>query len=50
MVESVKFLYDEKIIIITLEGEEPKEYTESMKDQYLLDFPDRAEDVIAIGW
>ena len=50
MVESVTFMYNEKIIIITLEGEEPKEYTESMKDQYLLDFPDRADDVIAIGW
>ena len=50
MVESVKFLYDEKIIVITLEGEEPKEYTESMKDQYLLDFPDREADVVAIGW
>lgn len=50
MIELVRFVYEEKIIIVTFVDETSKEYTESMKDQYLIDFPDRAADVVAIGW
>jgi len=50
MIESISFLYDQKIIVITVEGQEPRQYTEAMKDQYLIDFPDREADILAIGW
>ena len=37
-------------LIITFEDETTKEYTQADKDQYLADYPDRAADVVAMGW
>jgi hypothetical protein len=48
MIESIQFLYDEKIIVITLEGQSPKEYTN--RADYIAGFPERAADCDAIGW
>ena len=37
-------------LIITFEDGTIKEYTQSDKDAYVADYPDRAADVVAIGW
>jgi hypothetical protein len=37
-------------IIVTFDNETSKEYDEEKKDQYLVDYPDRANDLIAMGW
>lgn len=37
-------------IIITFEDGTTQEYTQADKEQYLLDYPDRAADVVAMGW
>lgn len=37
-------------LIITFEDGATKEYTQADKDAYLADYPDRAADVVAMGW
>lgn len=50
MIESVKLDWVNQKITITLEDETTKEYTQADKDAYLADYPDRAADVVAMGW
>jgi len=40
---------DNKLVVI-LEDGTTQEYTQSDKEQYLADYPDRASDVTAMGW
>jgi hypothetical protein len=47
---SITFNTEEAKLIITLDDETTKEYTEADKEQYLADYPDRAGDVVAMGW
>ena len=37
-------------LIITFEDGTTKEYLQADKDQYIADYPDRAADVVAMGW
>jgi hypothetical protein len=46
----ITFNTAENKLIVTLEDGISKEYLPSDKEQYLLDYPDRAADVVAMGW
>lgn len=37
-------------IIVTFEDDTTKEYTQTEKEQYITDFPDRNLDIVAMGW
>jgi hypothetical protein len=37
-------------LIITFEDSTTKEYTQADKNAYVADYPDRAADVLAMGW
>lgn len=37
-------------LIVTFEDGTTKEYIREDKDLYLLDYPDRAADIVAMGW
>lgn len=50
MVESITFNTLEQNLIVTFEDGTTREYTQADKDQYLSDYPDRAADVVAMGW
>jgi hypothetical protein len=50
MIESITFNTGESKLIITFEDETTKEYTQADKDVYISDCPDRAADVVAMGW
>lgn len=50
MIESITFNTEEYKLIITFEDGTTKEYTQSDKNAYLADYPDRAADVEAMGW
>lgn len=47
---SITFNTDENKLIVTFEDDTTKEYTQANKEQYLADYPDRAVDVLAMGW
>jgi len=46
----ITFNTAENKLIVTLEDGTSKEYLPSDKEQYLLDYPDRVADVVAMGW
>lgn len=48
MVESITFNTAESKLIVTLEDQSTKEYTDA--ESYLADWPDREADVVAMGW
>ena len=48
--ESITFNTGEKKLVVAFENGTTKEYTQTDKDQYLVDYPDRAADVVAMGW
>lgn len=48
MIESITFNTAESKLIVTLDDGTSKEYTDAQT--YLADHPDRAADVIAMGW
>jgi len=50
MIDSITFNTAEDKIIITFEDATTREYLRPDKDQYIIDFPDRAADVEAMGW
>ena len=50
MVELIMFNYAENKLVITFEDATTREYLMVDKDQYLIDFPDRAADIEAMGW
>jgi hypothetical protein len=50
MVEAYTLNFAEQKLIVTFADETTKEYTQEDKEQYLADYPDRAADVVAMGW
>jgi hypothetical protein len=50
MIESITFNTEDAKLIVALEDGTSKEYTQLDKDQYILDYPDRVADVVAMGW
>lgn len=50
MIDSIKFDTTNNIIVVTYADGTSTTYTHVMCDQYLLDFPDRAADLKAMGW
>jgi hypothetical protein len=50
MVESISFNTAESKLLVTFEDGTTQEYTQADKEQYLADYPDRAADVVAMGW
>jgi hypothetical protein len=48
--ESITFNTGENKLVVTFKDGTTKEYTQANKDQYLDDYPDRAADVVAMGW
>jgi hypothetical protein len=50
MIYSITFNTADSKLIVTFEDGTNKEYTEATKNQYLLDYPDRAADIVAMGW
>ena len=47
---TIEFNTGEAKLIITFEDETTKEYTQADKDAYLADYPDRAADIVSMGW
>lgn len=37
-------------LVVTFEDDTTEEYTQADKDKYLSDYPDRAADIVAMGW
>jgi len=50
MIDSYTLNWAEQKLIVTFEDGTTKEYTQADKDVYLTDYPDRAADVVAMGW
>ena len=48
MFESITFNTAESKLIVTLEDQTTKEYTDA--ESYLADWPDREADIVAMGW
>lgn len=46
----ITFNTGENKLIVTFEDGTTKEYIREDKDLYLLDYPDRAADIVAMGW
>jgi hypothetical protein len=50
MIDSYTLNWADQKLIVTFEDGTTKEYTQADKDAYLTDYPDRASDVVAMGW
>jgi hypothetical protein len=50
MIDSYTLNWAENKLIVTFEDGTTKEYLQSDKEQYVLDYPDRISDVIGMGW
>jgi len=50
MVDSYTLNWAENKLIVTFEDGTIKEYLPSDKEQYLVDYPDRISDIVAMGW
>jgi hypothetical protein len=46
----ITFNTTEQKLIVTFEDNTTKEYTQADKNQYIVDYPDRIADIIAMGW
>lgn len=46
--ESITFNTAESKLIVTMEDQSTKEYTDT--ESYLADYPEREADVVAMGW
>ena len=46
----ITFNTAEQKLVITFDDETTQEYTQADKEQYLATYPDRAADVVAMGW
>jgi hypothetical protein len=46
----IEFNTGENKLVVTFKDDTTKEYTQADKEQYLADYPDRAADVMAMGW
>jgi len=46
----IEFNTGENKLIVTFEDGATQEYTQADKEQYLAEYPDRAADVVAMGW
>jgi len=47
---TITFNTAENKLVVEYEGGGSYEYTEPSKEQYLLDYPDRSADLVAMGW
>ena len=50
MIQSIAFNTGENKLIVTFVDDSTREYTQAEKEQYLADYPERAADVVAMGW
>lgn len=50
MIDYIRFDYAGNKLIVFFADGSSTEYTQSQKDQYIIDFPDRESDVLAMGW
>ena len=50
MIDSITFNTADSKLVVTYQDGTGKEYTEATKDQYLADYPERAADIVAMGW
>jgi hypothetical protein len=50
MVDSYTIDWENNKLVVTFQDGTKKEYDESIKDQYIADFPERLSDITAIGW
>jgi len=50
MVDSYTLNWAEQKLVVTFQDETTKEYFQANKDQYILDYPDRINDVVGMGW
>ena len=46
----ITFNTAENKLVVAFEDGATKEYTQSDKEVYLLDYPDRAADIVAMNW
>lgn len=49
-IESITFDTANSKLIVAFENGTTKEYTQADKEVYLLDYPDRAADIVAMNW
>jgi len=49
-IESITFNTGENKLVVTFEDDTIKEYEAADANQYLVDYPDRIADIIAMGW
>lgn len=50
MVDSYTLNWAENKLVVAFEDGTTKEYTQADKEVYLADHPDRAADIVAMGW
>jgi hypothetical protein len=50
MVDSYTLNWAEQKLIVTFADGTTREYIQADKEQYLADYPDRAADVVGMGW
>lgn len=50
MIDSYTLNWAENKLIVTFEDGTTQEYAQADKEQYLAAYPDRAADVVAMGW
>ena len=50
MIDSYTLNFAEQKLIVAFEDGTTQEYTQADKEQYLSSYPDRAADVVAMGW
>ncbi len=50
MIDSYTLNFAENKLIVAFEDGTTQEYTQADKEQYLSAYPDRAADVVAMGW
>lgn len=50
MIETITFDTENSKIVIAFQDGTFKEYTQADVAQYVIDYPDRTADVVAMGW
>lgn len=53
MIKKIAFLTppdEQHKLVVTFEDDTTEEYTQADKEVYLADHPDRAADIVAMGW
>jgi len=50
MIDSYTLNWEQNKLVVAFEDGTTKEYAQADKEKYLADYPDRAADVVAMGW